>query len=101
MMKSHAPEVLWDHCLQLVGAIKSHTCNSIYLTGGELPETIMLGTTGDISTICQFAWYDWTVFHDTTPTFPDDTHILGQYFGPAINIGPATADNHVVYQSTL
>ncbi len=43
MMKSHAPKVLWDHCLKLAVVIESHTCNSIYSTGGEVPETIMLG----------------------------------------------------------
>ena len=90
MMKSHAPTVLWDHCLELAGAIKSHTCNTIYATGGEVPEMIMLGSTANISTICQFAWYDWVMFRGTAPTFPDDTHILGRYLGPAIDIGPAT-----------
>ena len=54
-----------------------------------MPETIMLGSTADISTICQFAWYDWVMFRDTSPTFPDDMHILGHYLVPAIDIGPA------------
>ena len=98
---------LWDHCLELAAAIKSHTCNSIYATGGEVPETIMLGSTAVISTVCQFAWYDWVMFRDTAPTFPDDTHVLGRYLGPAIDIGPATtvkilkSNGQIVFRSTL
>jgi hypothetical protein len=107
MMKSRAPKVLWDHCLELAAAIKSHTCNSIYATGGGEPETIMLSSTADISTICQFAWYDWVMFCDTAPTFPDDMHVLGRYLGPAIDIGPATtvkilkSNGQIVFRSML
>ena len=77
MTKSQAPKVLWDHCLELAAAIRSHTANTVYATGGELPETIMLGSTANISTICQFGWYDWVMFWDTVWTFHNDTHILG------------------------
>ena len=70
-------------------------------------ETITLGSTTDISTICQFAWYNWIMFHDTAPTFPDDTHVLGCYLGSAIDIGPATtvkilkSNGQIVFWSTL
>lgn len=77
MMKSNAPKVLWNFCLKLAAAITSHIWNSLYSTGNEVPEMIMFGTMADISTICQFAWYDWVMFRNTAPTFPDDMHILG------------------------
>jgi hypothetical protein len=88
MTKSRAPKVLWNHCLELAATIQSHTANTVYATGNEVPETIMLGSTTDISNICQFGWFEWVMFWDTVPTFPN-THILGQYLGLAIDLGSA------------
>jgi hypothetical protein len=59
------------------------------MTNGEVPETIMIGSTADISHICKFGWYDWVMFRDNVPTFPDVKLILGQYLGPATNVGSA------------
>jgi hypothetical protein len=54
MLKTGSPKTLWDHCIELEGLIRSSTCNTIYMTNGETPETIMTGTTADISYICEF-----------------------------------------------
>ncbi len=91
MIKTGAPKCLWDHCIELEGLICSNTANDIYVTGGEVPETIMKGGTANISLICEFAWYDWVMFHDTVNTiaFPDKRLTLGRYLGPAIDIGLA------------
>ena len=89
MIKTGSPKTLWDHCLELEALIRSSTCNDIYETNGETPETIMSGSTADISHISEFAWYDWVMFRDNTPTFPDDKLILGRYLGPAIDVGSA------------
>ena len=59
------------------------------MIGGKIPETIMLGSTANISNLCQFDWFDWVVFWDTVPTFPVNTHILDRYLGPVINVGSA------------
>ena len=72
MIKTGMPKRLWDHCIELQAYIRSCTTNSIYMTNGQVPETIMTGNTADISTICQFGWYDWVMYHDTIPSFPDD-----------------------------
>ena len=107
MMKSGSPKVLWDHCIELEALIRSNTSNNIYMTNGEVPETIMTGDTADISHICEFAWYDWVMFRDNIPTFPDDKLILGRYLGPATDIGSALtakilkSNGQVVYRSTL
>ena len=66
--------------------IRSCTTNSIYMTAGQVPETIMTSDTADISRICQFGWYDWVMYHDPTK-FPDDKFVLGKYLGPAIDVG--------------
>ena len=48
---------------------------------------MMTGSTADISHISEFDWYDWVMFRDNLPTFPDDTLTLGQYLGLATNVG--------------
>jgi hypothetical protein len=49
----------------------------------------MTGNTTNISHIAEFGWYDWVMFHDNEPSFPDDMLILGHYLGPAIDTGSA------------
>jgi hypothetical protein len=71
MMKTGSPRVLWDHCIELEALIHSSTSNFVYITNGEVPETIMTGSTADISHICEFGWYDWVMFWDNIPTFTD------------------------------
>jgi hypothetical protein len=107
MMKTESPKVLWDHCIELKALVLSNTSNDIYMTNGKVPETIMTGSTVDISHICEFAWYDWVMFRDNIPTFPDHKLILGCYLGPATNIGSALtakilkSNGQVVHPSTL
>ena len=57
------------------------------MTNRQVPETIMTRNTTNISNICQFGWYDWVMFHDNIPSFPDAKARLGQYPGPAIDVG--------------
>ena len=89
MIKTGSPKTLWDHCLELEALVRSSTSNDIYMTDGEVPETIMTGSTADISHISEFGWYDWVMFRDNTPTYPDPKLILGRYLGPATDIGSA------------
>ena len=89
MIKTGSPKPLWDHCLELEALVRSSTSNDIYMTNGEVPETIMTGSTADISHISEFGWYDWVMFRDNTPTYPDDKLILGRYLGPATDVGSA------------
>jgi hypothetical protein len=94
MIKTGSPRVLWYHCIELEALIRLLTSNTVYMTNDEVPETIMAGGTADISHICEFGWYDWVMFWDNVPTFPDVKLILGQYLGPATNVGTAlTAKN--------
>ncbi len=61
------------------------------MTAGQVPETIMTGNTANISHITEFGWYDWVMFHDNKPSYPDNNNklILGHYLGPAIDTGSA------------
>jgi hypothetical protein len=89
MIKTGSPRVLWDHCIELEALIRSSTSNTVYMTNGKVPETIMTGTTANISHICEFGWYDWVMFRDNVPMFPDVKLTLGQYLGPATDVGSA------------
>ena len=84
---TRSPKVLWDHCIELEALIRSHLVTMIYVTNGQVPEMIMTGTTADISHISEFGWYDWVMFWDNTPTFPEDSIVLGRYLGPATDVG--------------
>jgi hypothetical protein len=59
------------------------------MTAGQVPETIMTRNTPNINHIAEFGWYDWVMFHDNKPSYPDNKLILGYYLGPAINTGSA------------
>ncbi len=72
MIKTGSLKGLWDHCIELEVLICSSTSNNVYMTNGEVPETIMTGSTADISHICEFDWYDWVMFRHNLPTFPDN-----------------------------
>jgi hypothetical protein len=41
-IKTGSPRVLWDHCIELEALIRSSTCNTVYMTNGKVPETIMI-----------------------------------------------------------
>jgi hypothetical protein len=107
MIKTGSPRTLWDHCIELEALIRSSTCNDIYMTNGEVPETIMTGSTADISHICEFGWYDWVMFRDNVPSFPDNKLVLGRYLGPATDVGSALtakilkSNGQTVCRSTL
>jgi len=89
MIRTGSPKPLWDHCLELETLVLSCTCNDIYMTAGQVPETIMTGSTADIRHIAEFGWYDWVMYRDNIPSYPDDKLILGHYLGPATDIGSA------------
>jgi hypothetical protein len=86
MIWTRSPKVLWDHCIELEALIHSHSVNTIYTTNGQVPETIMTGTTADISHISEFGWYDWVMFRDNTLAFPEDNIVLRRYLGPATDV---------------
>ena len=89
MLRTGSPKPLWDHCLELEALVRSNTSNDIFVTNGQVPETIMKGSTADISHIAEFGWYDWVMFRDNIPSYPDDKLTLGRYLGPALDTGSA------------
>jgi hypothetical protein len=49
----------------------------------------MKGGTADISSIAKFGWYEWVMFRNNLPSFPDNKLTLGRYLGPSIDVGSA------------
>ena len=88
-----SPKVLWDDCLDLESYIRSNSYLDIFQLDGMTHETNILGETYDITTLCEFGWYQWVYFRDTYATFPGDNLVLGKYCGPSLNVGPALTAN--------
>jgi hypothetical protein len=61
----------------------------------------------DISTIAEYAWYEWVKFRDTAARFPVSKIQLGRDLVAAIDIGPATTrkilnkNGMVMYRSSV
>ena len=52
---------------------------------GQTQQFTTFGEEGDISNICNFGWYKWVHFRETTAAFPYQAHVLGCCHGPAKN----------------
>ena len=55
MLQMGSPKPLWDHCLELEALVCSCTSNDIYMTTGQVPETLVTSDTAEISHIAEFA----------------------------------------------
>ena len=42
---------------------------------------------GDISSLCQFGWYEWCYYREQTAAFPHNREVLGRVLGPACGEG--------------
>jgi hypothetical protein len=71
--------------------VRSHTSIEIFGLEGQVPESKVKGETVDISTIAEYAWYEWVKFRDTAAKLPVSKIQLGRYLGASIDIGPAMA----------
>jgi hypothetical protein len=86
--------------------IQSHTALDSFELQGQVPETIVPGQTADISLFIEYASFDWIIYYDRVASFPDPKERLGQWLGPAIDLGPARtakilkANGQVEYNST-
>ena len=76
MLKYGYPKPLWDHCIELEEIIHSHTALYIYGLEGQVPEMVMSGQTGDMSSLCEFEWFKWVMFFQLKETYPDDKILL-------------------------
>ena len=59
VLNSGSPKALWYHCIDLEALIRYHTALDSYGLEGKVPETVMSGQTGDISSLCEFELFKW------------------------------------------
>ena len=87
--QAKSPKKVWDHALELESYVHSNMAIAHPELDRLVPETIMSGQKADISHFAKFAWYDWIKFYDILTGYPEPKEVLGQWLGPAIDIGPA------------
>ena len=73
--------------MYLEAYILSNTALDIFELDRMTPETKMSGETSNITTLCEFGWYQWVYFRDTYVTLPGYKLALERYCGPSINVG--------------
>jgi hypothetical protein len=83
MKESDSPMVFWDYCLERRARIHNMTAKSNFKLHGTNAHTATTGEEGDISNLCQFAWYDWCYYREHTAAFPKQKEVLGRVLGPA------------------
>jgi hypothetical protein len=88
-LRSGCPKRFWDDCIIREAYVRSHTSLDIYGLKGQVPESKIKGETVEISTIAEYAWYEWVKFRDTAARFPVSKIQLGRDLGATIGIGPA------------
>jgi hypothetical protein len=84
---SGCPERFWDDFIIREAYVRSHTSLDIFGLEGQVPESKIKGETVDISTIAEYAWYEWVKFQDTAAKFCGSKIQLGRDLGAAIDIG--------------
>jgi hypothetical protein len=83
MLRSGCPKRLLDDCIIIEVYVRSHTSLDIYGLEGQVPESKIKGETVDISTISEYAWYEWVKFRDTAAKLPVSKIQLGRDLGAA------------------
>jgi hypothetical protein len=85
-MKS-VPKRLWDDALEWEATIKRHMYHDSFELQGEVPETLMISQTADISALAEIGFFDWVWWYDEPASFPDEKCKIGRYLGPSRNHG--------------
>ena len=83
MRESNSPMSLWDYCVERQARINNLTAKDNFKLHGTMPHTATLAEEGDISSLCQFGWYEWCYYRERTAAFPHNCEVLGQVLGPA------------------
>ena len=47
----------------------------------------MSGQTVDLSSLCEFEWFEWVMFFQPKEAYPEDKMFIGRWLGPATDVG--------------
>ena len=75
--------------------------SSLFQVHGSNPLIAELNETGDISNLCQFAFYEWIYYRDHNAVFPHDKERLGRCLGPARGEGNEMAQWVITPKATV
>ena len=82
MCESDSPMCLWDYGVERWARINNLTAKDNFKLHGTTPHTATLAEEGDISSLCQFGWYEWCYYRAQTAVFPHNREVLGWVLGP-------------------
>ena len=74
---------LWHYWMERRARVNNLTAKDNFKLHGMTPHTVTLAEEGNISSHCQFGWYEWCYYREQTTTFPHKREVLGQVLGPA------------------
>ena len=80
--ESNSPMILWDYCVERRARINNLMAKDNFKLQGATPHTATMAEEGDISSLCQFGWYEWCYYCDQTAAFPHNCEVLGRVLGP-------------------
>ena len=83
MCESDSLMPLWDYCMEGRARINNLMAKDSFKLHGMTPHTATLAEEGDISSLCQFGWYEWCYYHEQTAAFPHNCEVLVRVLGPA------------------
>jgi hypothetical protein len=83
------PKRLWDDALEWEATIKRHMYHDSFELQGdeEVPETLMIIQTADISVLAEIGFFDYVWWYDEPASFPDEKQKIGRYLDPSHNHG--------------
>ena len=100
MLRTNAPEVIWDDCFEWCTLIRSHVAWNIKALDGETPTTKMSGDTCDISFLAEFGFYDWVWYITPQQDGTLQRKKLGRYLGPSLSVGDAMCGTILTEKAT-
>lgn len=83
MKDSNCPLPFWDYCVERRARINNLTAKNLFQLHGTTPHQAVTGEQGDISNICQYAFYEFCYYREHTAGFPHNQEVLGRVLGPA------------------
>ena len=83
MKESDCPIRLWDYCVERRAAVHNVTSRSTLNFQGLTPHAALTEEQSDISNLCQFDWYEWVCYRDSSKNFPEHKERLGKSLGPS------------------
>jgi hypothetical protein len=107
IIRSGCPNRFLDDCIIREAYVRSHTYLDIFGLEGQVPESKVKGETADISTISEYAWYEWVKIPDTASKFPVSNIQLGRDLGATTDMFPTMArkilekNGSVIYRTSV